>query len=141
MIGRISHIAIAVPDLEKAAARYRDLLGADVSAPRALPEHGVAVVTVETGESRLELMTPLGTASPLASFLDIHPQGGMHHICFEVGDVRAATDRLVAQGARVRGAGGPTIGLNGAPVVFLEPADFDGVLIELEERPPDFQPA
>ena len=131
MIGRLNHIAIAVPDLSAAAAKYRDLLGASVGAPQALPEHGVTVVFIDTGNTKVELLEPLGVDSPIAGFLVKNPGGGMHHICFEVPDLAAAADKLVAGGARVLGE--PKIGAHGRPVVFLHPKDFDGTLIELEE--------
>ena len=131
MIGRLNHIAIAVPDLSAAAAKYRDLLGASVGAPQALPEHGVTVVFIDTGNTKVELLEPLGEGSPIAGFLAKNPGGGMHHICFEVPDLAAAADKLVAGGARVLGE--PKIGAHGRPVVFVHPKDFDGTLIELEE--------
>ena len=133
MIGNINHIAIAVPDLETAAARWRDTLGADVSAPRSLPEHGVRIVFVTQPNSKVELMEPLGESSPIAAFLARNPDGGMHHICYEVSDIRAARDRLVDDGARVLGDGEPRTGAHGNPVLFLHPKDFCGTLIELEE--------
>ena len=133
MIGNINHIAIAVPDLETAAARWRDTLGADVSAPQSLPEHGVRIVFVTQPNSKLELMEPLGESSPIAAFLARNPDGGMHHICYEVSDIRAARDRLVDDGARVLGDGEPRTGAHGNPVLFLHPKDFCGTLIELEE--------
>jgi len=133
MIGRLNHIAIAVPDLAAASAKYRDLLGANIGAPQALPEHGVTVVFVDTGNSKVELMAPLGEASPIAAFLEKNPNGGMHHICFEVPDIAAALVRLQASGARVLGDGQPRTGAHGNPVIFLHPKDFDGVLMELEE--------
>ena len=133
MIGNINHIAIAVPDLETAAARWRDTLGADVSAPQSLPEHGVRIVFVTQPNSKLELMEPLGESSPIAAFLARNPDGGMHHICYEVSDIRAARDRLVDDGARVLGDGEPRTGAHGYPVLFLHPKDFCGTLIELEE--------
>lgn len=133
MIGRLNHVAIAVPDLAAAAAKYRDTLGAEVSEVQDLPEHGVSVVFVQTGNSKIELMTPLGENSPVAGFLEKNTSGGMHHICFEVPDIRAAIKKLVAEGARVLGGGEPKIGAHGLPVVFLHPKDFDGTLIELEE--------
>ncbi|WP_196257960.1 methylmalonyl-CoA epimerase [Pelagibacterium limicola] len=134
MIGRLNHIAIAVPDLAAAARKYRDMLGASVSAPQALPEHGVTVVFVDTGNTKVELLEPLGTDSPIAKFLEKNPDGGMHHMCFEVEDIADAARLLQAQGARVLGDGQPKIGAHGLPVLFLHPKDFDGVLIELEER-------
>ena len=133
MIGNINHIAIAVPDLETAAARWRDTLGADVSAPQSLPEHGVRIVFVTQPNSKVELMEPLGESSPIAAFLARNPDGGMHHICYEVSDIRAARDRLVDDGARVLGDGEPRAGAHGNPVLFLHPKDFCGTLIELEE--------
>ena len=133
MIGNINHIAIAVPNLETAAARWRDTLGADVSAPQSLPEHGVRIVFVTQPNSKVELMEPLGESSPIAAFLARNPDGGMHHICYEVSDIRAARDRLVDDGARVLGDGEPRTGAHGNPVLFLHPKDFCGTLIELEE--------
>ncbi|WP_137153722.1 methylmalonyl-CoA epimerase [Rhizobium sp. FKL33] len=133
MLGRINHIALAVPDLAVATARYRDSLGAKVSEPQALPEHGVTVVFVSFENSKVELLEPLGKASPIAAFLTKNPDGGMHHICYEVRDIRAARDHLVAAGARVLGGGEPKIGAHGNPVLFLHPKDFFGTLIELEE--------
>lgn len=133
MLGRINHIALAVPNLAVAAARYRDSLGATVSEPQALPEHGVTVVFVTFENSKVELLEPLGEASPIAAFLTKNPDGGMHHICYEVRDIRAARDHLVAAGARVLGGGEPKIGAHGNPVLFLHPKDFFGTLIELEE--------
>lgn len=130
MIGRVNHVAIAVPDLKAAAERYRDLLGASVSEPLALPEHGVTVAFVGEGETRVELLEPLGKGSPIAAFLARRPSGGMHHICHEVPDVEAAATRLEAGGARVLGP--PRIGAHGVPVVFVDPKAFDGVLIELQ---------
>ena len=131
MIGRLNHIAIAVPDLAAAAAKYRDMLGAQVGAVQALPEHGVSVVFIDTGNTKVELLEPLGEGSPIAGFLDRNPSGGMHHMCFEVPDLGTAVAQLTAGGARV--LGGPRIGAHGRPVVFLHPKDFDGTLIELEE--------
>lgn len=133
MIGRLNHIAIVVPDLARAAAKYRDFLGASVGAPLALPEHGVTVVFVDTGNTKVELLEPLGANSPIAAFLAKYPVGGMHHICFEVPDILAAATTLVASGARVLGDGTPKTGAHGKPVLFLHPKDFDGTLIELEE--------
>lgn len=133
MIGRLNHIAIAVPDLAVASAKYRDLLGAQVSQPQALPEHGVTVVFIDTGNSKVELLEPLGENSPIAAFLAKNPGGGMHHVCFEVPDLVAAAARLVAGGARVLGDGSPKTGAHGKPVLFLHPKDFDGTLIELEQ--------
>jgi methylmalonyl-CoA/ethylmalonyl-CoA epimerase len=141
MIGRLNHVAIVVPDLAVAAARYRDLLGAHVHHPRDLPEHGVTVVFVELPNSKIELMTPLGESSPIAKFLAEHPGGGMHHVCFDVPDVLHAARTLTAGGARVLGDGQPGIGAHGLPVLFVHPKDFDGTLIELEEVKPELQPA
>ena len=133
MIGRINHIAIAVPDLDAAARQWESGLGAVCSAPQALPEHGVTVVFVEQSNAKVELMEPLGGDSPIAAFLQRNPAGGMHHICYEVADIRAARDQLVASGARVLGDGEPKTGAHGTPVLFLHPKDFCGTLIELEE--------
>lgn len=133
MIGRLNHVAIAVPDLAAASARYRDLLGAQVGPPQALPEHGVTVVFIDTGNSKVELLEPLGEDSPIAAFLARSPGGGMHHICFEVPDIRAAAATLAAGGARILGDGTPRTGAHGKPVLFLHPKEFDGTLIELEE--------
>ena len=133
MIGRLNHVAIAVPDLAKASALYRDTLGAKVSAPQALPEHGVTVVFVELTNSKIELLEPLGAASPIAKFLENNPGGGMHHLCYEVPDIIAARDHLKASGARVLGDGTPKIGAHGKPVLFLHPKDFNGTLVELEQ--------
>ena len=141
MIGRLNHVAIVVPDLAAAAAKYRDLLGAKVHHARDLPEHGVTVVFVELDNTKLELMTPLGDNSPIAKFLAEHPSGGMHHICFEVADLAHAAHTLTAGGARILGDGQPKTGAHGLPVLFLHPKDFDGTLIELEEVKPEILPA
>ena len=133
MIGRLNHVAIAVPALEAAAASYRDTHGAAVSAPLPLPEHGVTVVFVELPNSKIELMQPLGDNSTVAPFLEKNPAGGMHHVCYEVDDIIAARDRLKAAGARVLGDGNPRIGAHGKPVLFLHPKDFFGTLVELEQ--------
>jgi methylmalonyl-CoA/ethylmalonyl-CoA epimerase len=133
MLTRLNHVAIAVPDLAAASAIYRDTLGARVSAPQALPEHGVTVVFVDTGNSKIELLEPLGKGSPIASFLEKNPSGGMHHLCYEVDDILAARDWLKASGARVLGDGEPKIGAHGKPVLFLHPKDFAGTLVELEQ--------
>ena len=133
MLGRLNHVAIAVPDLEAASASYRDQLGARVSAPQALPEHGVTVVFVELANTKVELLEPLGEGSPIAAFLDRNASGGMHHICYEVDDIIAARDKLMAGGARVLGNGEPKIGAHGKPVLFLHPKDFQGTLVELEQ--------
>ena len=141
MIGRLNHVAIVVPDLAKAAAKYRDLLGAEVQPARDLPEHGVTVVFVEVDNTKLELMTPLGDNSPVAKFLADHPSGGMHHICCEVPDLAHAARSLASGGARILGDGQPKTGAHGLPVLFLHPKDFDGTLIELEEVKPEILPA
>ena len=133
MIGRLNHVAIAVPDLEAAAAQYRDTLGAEVGAPQDEPDHGVTVIFITLPNTKIELLFPLGEASPINAFLDKNPDGGIHHICYEVDDIRAASDRLRADGARVLGDGEPRIGAHGKPVLFLHPKDFNGCLIELEE--------
>lgn len=133
MIGRLNHVAIAVPDLEAARAMYRDALGATVTELEDLPAHGVTVVFVELDNSKIELLHPLGEGSPIQSFLDKNPSGGMHHVCYEVSDILAARDRLVAQGARVLGDGEPKNGAHDKPVLFLHPKDFAGTLVELEQ--------
>jgi methylmalonyl-CoA/ethylmalonyl-CoA epimerase len=133
MLGRLNHVAIAVPDLAAASAVYRDTLGAKVTAPRALPEHGVTVVFIDVGNTKIELLEPLGADSPIAAFLAKNPSGGMHHICYEVDDILAARDRLTEAGARVLGDGNPKIGAHGKPVLFLHPKDFLGTLVELEQ--------
>ena len=133
MIGRLNHIAIATPDLEGAAARWRETLGATVSGVEALPAHGVRVVFIDTGNSKIELLEPMGEDSPIAGFLGRNPDGGIHHMCFEVDDIIVARDRLVGEGARVLGDGEPVIGAHGKPVLFLHPKDFNGTLIELEQ--------
>jgi methylmalonyl-CoA/ethylmalonyl-CoA epimerase len=133
MIGRLNHVAIVVPDLDAAVRTYRDGLGAAVSGPQDLPEHGVTVVFVTLPNSKIELMRPLGEGSPVAAFLDRNPAGGMHHVCFEVADLRAARDRLTSQGMRVLGSGEPKTGAHGRPVLFLHPKDLFGTLVELEE--------
>jgi methylmalonyl-CoA/ethylmalonyl-CoA epimerase len=133
VIGRLNHVAIVVPDLAKAASLYRETLGARVSAPLALPAHGVTVVFVELPNSKIELLEPLGVDSPVAGFLAKNPSGGMHHVCYEVADIRAARDRLKEAGARVLGDGEPKIGAHDKPVLFLHPKDFCGTLIELEQ--------
>ena len=133
MIGRLNHVAIAVPDLEAAAAQYRNALGANVGAPQDEPDHGVTVVFIELPNTKIELLFPLGDNSPIAAFLEKNPSGGMHHVCYEVEDILAARDRLVETGARVLGNGEPKIGAHGKPVLFLHPKDFNGCLVELEE--------
>jgi len=133
MLGRLNHIAIAVPDLAAATAIYRDMLAARVSQPQALPEHGVTVVFVELDNTKVELLEPLGENSPIAAFLEKNPSGGMHHLCYEVADIEDAAQRLAGQGARVLGDGKPRIGAHGKPVLFLHPKDFAGTLVELEQ--------
>ena len=133
MIGRLNHVAIAVPDLDAAAARYRDTLGAKVGAPQDEPDHGVTVIFVELPNTKIEFLYPLGDNSPIAGFLEKNPSGGIHHMCYEVEDIIAARDQLVAGGARVLGTGEPKIGAHGKPVLFLHPKDFMGCLLELEE--------
>jgi methylmalonyl-CoA/ethylmalonyl-CoA epimerase len=133
MIGRLNHVAIAVKDLAAATALYRDTLGARVSQPLPQPEHGVTVVFVELPNTKIELLEPLGADSPIAKFLERNPDGGTHHICYEVDDILAARDRLKQQGARVLGSGEPRIGAHGKPVLFLHPKDFLGTLVELEQ--------
>jgi methylmalonyl-CoA/ethylmalonyl-CoA epimerase len=133
MLGRLNHVAIVVPDLRAGIAVYRDLLGAAVSEPRAQPDHGVTVVFVELPNTKVELLEPLGDNSPVRGFLERNPAGGIHHLCYEVADIIAARDRLIAAGARVLGSGEPKLGAHGKPVLFLHPKDFAGTLIELEE--------
>jgi len=136
MIGRLNHVAIAVPDLAAATALYRDMLGAKVGKPQVVPEHGITVVFVNTGNANIELMEPLGDRSPIAKFLARHPAGGVHHICYEVADILATRDELKARGARIIGNGEPEIGAHGNPVLFLYPKDFLGTLVELEQVKP-----
>lgn len=133
MIGRLNHVAIAVPDLAAASALYRATLGAEVSEPLDQPDHGVTVVFVTLPNTKIELLHPLGDNSPVAAFLERNSSGGIHHLCYEVADIRAARDRLTAEGARVLGDGEPKIGAHGKPVLFLHPKDFCGTLIELEQ--------
>jgi methylmalonyl-CoA/ethylmalonyl-CoA epimerase len=133
MLGRLNHVALAVPDLAAATAAYRDALGARVTAPQALAEHGVTVVFVDVGNTRIELLEPLGEGSPITAFLKKNPSGGMHHVCYEVDDILAARDHLQASGARVLGDGNPKTGAGGKPVLFLHPKDFFGTLVELEQ--------
>ena len=133
MIGRLNHVAIAVPDLEATAAQYRDVLGAKVNSPQDEPDHGVTVVFIELPNTKIELLYPLGENSPIQGFLDKNPSGGIHHICYEVDDILAARDQLQASGARVLGSGEPKIGAHGKPVLFLHPKDFTGTLVELEQ--------
>lgn len=133
MIGRLNHVAIAVPDLKAATAQYAGTLGAKVSAPQPEPDHGVTVVFVELPNTKIELLEPLGADSPITAFLERNPAGGIHHICYEVDDIIAARDRLKASGARVLGNGEPKIGAHKKPVLFLHPKDFNGALVELEQ--------
>jgi methylmalonyl-CoA/ethylmalonyl-CoA epimerase len=133
MIGRLNHVAIAVKDLAASSAVYRDTLGAKLSAPQPLPEHGVTVVFVELPNTKIELLEPLGAESPIGKFLERNADGGIHHICYEVDDIIKARDTLKAQGARVLGSGEPRIGAHGKPVLFLHPKDFCGTLVELEQ--------
>jgi methylmalonyl-CoA/ethylmalonyl-CoA epimerase len=133
LIGKLNHVAIVVPDLAAASATYRDSLGAQVSQPVDLPEHGVTTVFVTLPNTKIELLHPLGANSPIAKFLAANPSGGMHHVCFEVPDILAARDRLKAEGARVLGDGEPRTGAHGKPVLFLHPKDFCGTLIEIEQ--------
>lgn len=133
MIGRLNHVAIAVPDLDAAAESYRGALGAKLSDPVDMPEHGVTTIFIKLPNTKIELLAALGAASPIANFLDRNPAGGIHHVCYEVDDIRAAIEALKAKGARVLGDGEPKIGAHGKPVIFLHPKDFFGTLIELEE--------
>lgn len=133
MIGRLNHVAIAVPDLDAASAQYRETLGARVGEPQDEPDHGVTVVFIELPNTKVELLHPLGDNSPIAGFLEKNPAGGIHHICYEVEDIGAARDRLTMAGARVLGDGEPRIGAHGKPVLFLHPKDFTGTLVELEQ--------
>jgi methylmalonyl-CoA/ethylmalonyl-CoA epimerase len=133
MIGKLNHVAIAVPDLERAGKIYREALGARVSVPQAEPKHGVTVVFVELPNTKVELLHPLGPNSPIQKFLERNPDGGMHHLCYEVDDIFVARDKLKAQGARVLGDGEPKIGAHGKPVLFLHPKDFCGALVEIEQ--------
>jgi methylmalonyl-CoA/ethylmalonyl-CoA epimerase len=133
MLGRLNHVAIAVRDIAAASAVYRDTLGGQVSEPQRVPEHGVTVVFVVLPNTKIELLEPLGEGSPIAKFLEKSPDGGMHHVCYEVDDILAARDKLMAGGARVLGDGNPKIGAHGKPVLFLHPKDFCGTLVELEQ--------
>ncbi|HBC08208.1 MAG TPA: methylmalonyl-CoA epimerase [Rhodospirillaceae bacterium] len=133
MIGKLNHMAIAVPDLAAATAIYRDTLGAKVSPPQPEPDHGVTVVFVELENTKIELLHPLGEGSPIQGFLDKNPSGGIHHVCYEVADILASRDHLKEQGARVLGDGEPKIGAHGKPVLFLHPKDFCGTLVEIEQ--------
>lgn len=133
MIGRLNHVAIAVPDLDAAARQYRDVLGAETGPPQDEPDHGVTVVFIELPNTKIELLHPLGENSPIAAFLEKNPSGGMHHVCYEVDDIQAAALELTTKGARVLGDGQPKIGAHGKPVLFLHPKDFAGTLVELEQ--------
>ncbi|MEO0358589.1 MAG: methylmalonyl-CoA epimerase [Pseudomonadota bacterium] len=133
MIGRLNHVAIAVPNLDAAADQYRNTLGANVGAPQDEPDHGVTVIFIELPNTKIELLYPLGDASPIQGFLDKNPSGGIHHMCYEVDDIIASRDKLKSEGARVLGTGDPKIGAHGKPVLFLHPKDFNGCLIELEQ--------
>jgi len=133
MIGKLNHVAMAVPDLDAAVAQYRDVLGGQVSDPVDEPDHGVTVVFVNLSNTKIELLYPLGDNSPIKGFLEKNPSGGMHHVCLEVEDILAARDQMVAKGARIIGSGEPKIGAHGKPVLFLHPKDFSGSLIELEQ--------
>ncbi|EDZ44228.1 MAG: methylmalonyl-CoA epimerase [Planktotalea sp.] len=133
MIGRLNHVAIAVPDLEAASNQYKDALGAKVGAPQDEPDHGVTVVFIELPNTKIELLYPLGENSPINGFLEKNPSGGIHHVCYEVDDIIGARDSLVASGLRVLGNGEPKIGAHGKPVIFLHPKDMNGVLTELEQ--------
>ena len=133
MIGSVNHIAIAVPKLNEAAQEWQKKTGAEVSAPQRLDEHGVTVVFVDAGNTKIELLEPIDSTSPIASFLERNPAGGMHHICFDVEDIFASRDRLVAEGARILGSPEPKIGAHGKPVLFVHPKDLTGTLIELQQ--------
>lgn len=133
MLGRLNHVAIAVPRLEAAARTYREMLGAKVSPPQAEPAHGVTVVFVELPNTKIELLEPLGANSPISGFLEKNPSGGIHHVCYEVADIIGARDKLKAEGARILGDGEPKTGAHGKPVLFLHPKDFCGTLVELEQ--------
>ncbi|MBM3637685.1 MAG: methylmalonyl-CoA epimerase [Alphaproteobacteria bacterium] len=133
MIGRLNHVAIAVKDLVSSTRLYRETLGANVSAPLPQLDHGVTVVFIELPNTKIELLEPLGEASPIAKFLEKNADGGIHHLCYEVEDILAARDHLIGQGARILGTGEPKIGAHGKPVLFLHPKDFNGTLIELEQ--------
>jgi len=133
MIGRLNHVAIAVPDIEAATAHYRDTLGATIGETQSLEEHGVTVVFIELPNTKVELITPYGDNSPIANFLEKNPSGGIHHMCYEVADIQAAKSQLETKGMRVLGDGEPKIGAHGNPVLFLHPKDMNGVLVEIEE--------
>ena len=133
MIGRLNHVAIAVPDLMEAAAQYKQMLGASVGEPQEEPDHGVTVIFIELPNTKIELLHPLGKNSPINTFLEKNPSGGIHHVCYEVQDIIKARDHLSSEGARILGSGEPKIGAHGKPVLFLHPKDFTGTLIELEQ--------
>jgi len=133
MIGRLNHVAIAVPDLMEASAQYKQMLGASVGEPQEEPDHGVTVIFIELPNTKIELLHPLGDNSPIDTFLEKNPSGGIHHVCYEVEDIIKARDHLSAHGARILGSGEPKIGAHGKPVLFLHPKDFNGTLIELEQ--------
>jgi len=133
MIGRLNHVAIAVPDLQAAADQYRNALGAKVGEPQDEPDHGVTVIFIELPNTKIELLYPLGGDSPINGFLEKNPAGGIHHMCFEVENILEARDHLIQTGARVLGSGDPKIGAHGKPVLFLHPKDFQGTLVELEQ--------
>ena len=133
MIGRLNHVAIAVPDLMEAAAQYKQMLGASVGEPQDEPDHGVTVIFIELPNTKIELLHPLGENSPIDTFLEKNPSGGIHHVCYEVQDIIKARDHLSSEGARILGLGEPKIGAHGKPVLFLHPKDFTGTLIELEQ--------
>src|SRR5262249_3986424 len=133
MIGRLNHVAIAVPNIRDASRLYKEVLGAEISAPLPLPEHGVTTVFVTLPNTKIELLEPLGENSPIAKYLERNPEGGMHHLCYEVDDIAAALKQLKVEGARILGDGKPKIGAHGKPVIFLHPKDFSGTLIELEQ--------
>ena len=133
MIGRLNHVAIAVPDLMEASAQYKKMLGASVGEPQEEPDHGVIVIFIELPNTKIELLHPLGDNSPIDVFLEKNPSGGIHHVCYEVEDIIKARDHLIAHGARILGSGEPKIGAHGKPVLFLHPKDFNGTLIELEQ--------
>ncbi|MGQ7845058.1 methylmalonyl-CoA epimerase [Granulosicoccus sp. 3-233] len=137
MIGRLNHVALVVADLDAACSSWQHMLGAQLSEPQALPEHGVTVVFIDLPNTRIELLEPLGDGSPVSRFLEKHVGGGMHHICLEVEDIVEARDDLIAKGARILGNGEPKIGAHGNPVLFMHPGDFHGTLIELEEVKPE----
>ena len=133
MIGRLNHVAIALPDLIQAAAQYKQMLGASVGEPQDEPDHGVTVIFIELPNTKIELLNPLGANSPINAFLEKNPSGGIHHVCYEVQDIIKARDHLSSEGARILGSGEPKIGAHGKPVLFLHPKDFTGTLIELEQ--------